>query len=772
MPRCLNALFVAVVMMAAPSSSWTLKSSMLELTGEDCGPNSATVTQQMAQTTYRVSSASGDSSGLGTFVDDSTAVLLSCTVEAMPESVTLRKAYHVGDGLNVTVTETLTVQEPWITATVTVAELQSVLPVSFSVSTGFNVANSDTMQFWAPWDRESSSMKGATYVDPLNPSDGHLGFWDGSLTLGQLGTTTNDKIVAAAFMIMKSSRAAEPSQEPNGTAFGLALGPGDNACEVNMYVTQAGSLRLQRNTLRFGKGVAPAELTYDLIPMAPDWRALMQALTTIDPHASFWHAPIGRDAALDRISGLGTYSWWLGQPNSSIAAEGVKVGWDLGGRFFPYMGMFLPPVETETTQWLNDAEGTQPRANVTLAEIAAYYAMMQSAGVTQLSYFNINEFGTNVKYVRPSSADASGNVSWSNSSQVILDAFPHGPLWDSFTASHSRIHDEPVFTWQNGIVLDSGDPDYSQFLFDQLDAHIHNLSTSFQGIVIDRADHMSRYNLLADDGYSLVEGNIVRSLRASYRSVSQHLRQQLGNDRIMLVNGYSNSRVDMYKPFDGIFAEGYGVNSGGLLGAVTPSILWLYSLDECCSNETVTLRFWHRHLHMNVLPMAPFPGNDHSIPYSQQGQEIFSAWAPLVGATIAGRTPSLVPFACALVNDSAPSGSSPLVPVGAPLVSCSAGKEAEPQTHVVTALRYGEASGDSIEVVVRRLDQILHCPTSDAVTPTLDLLDATTGEWVAFSGSVQWFGVTSAAVAVPLTSGFGAGAVRFSCASQTTVLQQ
>ena len=56
-----------------------------------------------------------------------------------------------------------------------------------------------------------------------------------------------------------------------------------------------------------------------------------------------------------------------------------KVNWDLSGRFFPYMGMFLPPV-APGVEWLNDPEGSQPRANVSFESIGSWYRQMANNG--------------------------------------------------------------------------------------------------------------------------------------------------------------------------------------------------------------------------------------------------------------------------------------------------------------------------------------------------------------------------------------------------------
>ena len=54
-------------------------------------------------------------------------------------------------------------------------------------------------------------------------------------------------------------------------------------------------------------------------------------------------------------------SWYTGDlKDPKYEAMGYGLNWDLSGRFFPYMGQFLPPVSSGTP-WANDRMGTQVR---------------------------------------------------------------------------------------------------------------------------------------------------------------------------------------------------------------------------------------------------------------------------------------------------------------------------------------------------------------------------------------------------------------------------
>jgi hypothetical protein len=77
-----------------------------------------------------------------------------------------------------------------------------------------------------------------------------------------------------------------------------------------------------------------------------------------------WWAPTFAGARA-QVDGLGSYSSYEGNITAPQWAQmGYKTSWDLSGRFFPYMGQFLPKMGSSTSAWHNDKEGTQKPANV------------------------------------------------------------------------------------------------------------------------------------------------------------------------------------------------------------------------------------------------------------------------------------------------------------------------------------------------------------------------------------------------------------------------
>jgi hypothetical protein len=350
--------------------------------------------------------------------------------------------------------------------------------------------------------------------------------------------------------------------------------------------------------------------------------------------------------------------------------------------------MFLPPV-APGVEWLNDPEGTQPRANVTFESIGAWYRQMADRGFSDLSYANVNEYGINVvlppsqlsssrmitselpivdeAYISrlfdnvaqfilssPSRNDENDLTSsslspqicestWQNASTCLAEAFPDAVLTKSWDEINKRVVKGAYTSWQNAIVVDPGVQGYHAFMLEQLARHIV-YEDAFVGYIIDRSDWMDVSSLQRDDGVTFIPeavnstgSGIGASLKVSYqRMVSdlravldagpaalQSLRKRLAtSDRInqtyqlgemngtglMMMNLYGNARLDQFAPYDGIFSEGPLISGAGLLGIMSPTILWTYDSNECCRSSNWSDFYFQRHVLMNVMPMLPFPG--------------------------------------------------------------------------------------------------------------------------------------------------------------------
>lgn len=161
--------------------------------------------------------------------------------------------------------------------------------------------------------------------------------------------------------------------------------------------------------------------------------------------------------------------------------------------------MFLPPV-ADGTVWLNDPEGSQPRANVSFASIGAWYRAMVDAGFTvrasgmyglrhaylanptpcalqDLSYFNVNEFGLNIVLPTPEELASTLSLSqaagicadtWQNASACLAASLADALLTHSYSAISGSLSTKAIYSWQNAVVMDPGVPSYHAFLLEQV----------------------------------------------------------------------------------------------------------------------------------------------------------------------------------------------------------------------------------------------------------------------------------------------------------------
>lgn len=195
---------------------------------------------------------------------------------------------------------------------------------------------------------------------------------------------------------------------------------------------------------------------------------------------------------------------------------------------------------------------------------------------------------------------------------------------------------------------------YRAFMLEQLERHIL-YEDGFAGIIIDRSDWADFYNLDGDDGVSFVEGaaalpgetGVASALRVSYLQTIAELRAAMVSAAararastgatpygagLMLMNTLGNARMDSLRHYDGTFSEGNGVSGVGLLGLMSPAILWTYDTAECCSSAARADLFFQAQLYLGVQPMLPFPGNDHSLPWDPASIPYYLHYGPLLAA--------------------------------------------------------------------------------------------------------------------------------------------
>jgi hypothetical protein len=453
------------------------------------------------------------------------------------------------------------------------------------------------------------------------------------------------------------------------TGIGLVMSPGDPLLDVHMVTTSGGEVMQRRNFNRLGTGKI-VKFTMNIFLHEPDWRAVLSFVAGKFP-AYFY--PVAKNA-LD-ICGLGAYSSYEGDIDAGKYRKmGGIVNWKASFDFC-YMGMFVPPVPSDTTPWkrFDATSGGDPvpgqKTYTTIAQMARYASHMKALGFSTLSYFNMTEFGGFSEWgkavVYPNPRSAGSEDVWRNPTAFLYDNFPDAIVfgvvddigWHKRSAEHLMqmevtFLDRPFWTWGGAIITDVGDPAYARFLLNQARLHVEKFPDA-QGIAIDRFDWLNEYNWHADDGKTWLGGRPVRALLNSYREFIPRLARIMHDGgKVIFCNPHMN-RLDLMEWIDGVYNEfgqiGHDLNLSAFLTLYKPLICWTPDRETVMKSPDA---FFQRHLLMGAFPTAPFPGNDHTIEPDPEVESLYLDYGPMF-TLLHGRSWVLIPGVAEVAHERA-----------------------------------------------------------------------------------------------------------------------
>lgn len=398
-------------------------------------------------------------------------------------------------------------------------------------------------------------------------------------------------------------------EDQHDIGLSLILSPEDTLLDMNLRTSASGNLTFSREYHRISSAKT-IRFAMDLIVHESDWRGGLRWMTSHYPGFFDPNLPIA-----DEIAGTGAYS----SLETAFDLEKMKrmafgVNWKASFDF-PYMGMFIPPVTSDTNRWPRYGGGT-----TSISDMRAYAGKMKNQGFHVLSYFNVTEFGANITDPAPPEVPAAGEDLWKNA-----DHFLYGQLADAILHVPAAVTKEklsfyprsrpqgPYYTWGNGIIMDPGEPVYQNFLLDQAKRHIEMIPGA-DGICIDRMDWLRMYNEERDDSVSWFGNQPTRSLLLSWHSLLNQLGPLMHKSgKVIFINNH-DKRIDLLRETDGFFDEftygGSPLNLTALMGVRRPVLGWTSEEKDLRPDADA---FFQRYLHLGVYPMAPFPGNDHSL---------------------------------------------------------------------------------------------------------------------------------------------------------------
>jgi hypothetical protein len=426
----------------------------------------------------------------------------------------------------------------------------------------------------------------------------------------------------------------------------LAVSPEDDMLDLSLAEHTDGTIEFARRYHRIAADRA-VRFAMDLVPHEGDWRGGLRWMRNRYP--GYFEPAI---AGANNLSGTGAYSA-LEVPFDAdkMRRMAFSVNWKASFDF-PYMGMFLPPAGAEPWhRYGGDSAGNMPpgkagsRGEATIAGMEQYSANMRKLGFHVLNYFNVTEFGANIEYPPPARHNESAADLWKDANDFLYGRLRDAILYVPDRAHGSKLKPgEPYFTWGNGVIMDSGEPAYRDFLLEQARRHIEKLPDS-DGICIDRMDWLRMYNERRDDGIAWFNDHAARSLVTSWRKMMDRLLPLMHDaGKVVFVNNH-DKRLDTLLGIDGIFDEftynGAALNTTGLLAVARPASGWTSDESQIRPDPD---GFFQRFLYMGVFPMAPFPGNDHSLAPSEWVDRQYLDYGPLMRA-MQGRNWVLEPHA-------------------------------------------------------------------------------------------------------------------------------
>lgn len=498
-------------------------------------------------------------------------------------------------------------------------------PWTTAISTQLQYPHAESCSFWTAWS------------DPEHRNDGWrdpLGFRPWTAATWTYANMRNNCPVDGDYIAIPVATVTERAAD---AALSLALSPEDTLLDMSLSTSPDGSIAFCRTRHRLGEG-RTVRFAMDLVGHPADWRGALGWMTRRYPQ---YFDPVNPMAS--EMVGCGAYS---GDENPVDVAKlkrmAFRINWKLSDDF-PYMGMFLPPLDNLDDRWDRSCDERCPPNKprwTSFRRLNDYARYMRQQGFYVLNYFNVTEFGKNLKDVPIASERGNDLDLWKRPVEYLKLRLPNAYLHP------------PVDTCYGAWVTDVGDPDYRRFMLDQAKRHIERIPDS-SGICVDRMDWLRYYNRNADDGASWVDGKPARSLYQSWRGFMDQLGPLMHRaDKVIFVNNHVK-RLELLRHVDGIFCEfcqaGPALNATGLLCLRRPAVGWTSGEQDIRPNPDA---FFQRHLHMGVYPTAPYPGNNHCIAPSPWTDEQYLAYGPLLDA-IRGKRWVLLPHCVEAVGNAA-----------------------------------------------------------------------------------------------------------------------
>jgi hypothetical protein len=377
---------------------------------------------------------------------------------------------------------------------------------------------------------------------------------------------------------------------------------------------------------------------------------------------------------------------------------GFTMNWN--ARFpWPYLGMSLPPVKTDTEQWMSfEWPGKRDSTPQSARLMDSVAKALRQQGFYQLEYFTLTEAGTGIVDPAPPRQAADDADLWKDPNDFVHYQIPKANLG--------------LKAWNGARQVDPGDPAWQAENLRQITAISDRLPSS-AGICIDRLDRLANYNSNADDGVTWT-GTAKRSLIYSWHdAMAKLLPITKARNKVVFVNSHIMRRIDILRHSDGFYAEQRGTGIHHMLafaGARKPVVIW----DSPMKNHSA----FQEGLYLGFFHSVPFPKADHNTQPDASREEWFLNYGPLYNA-MRGRKWLLLPDIIKVTSGNARANifeveSGFVIPVvfGGTATSATVEVGALPvkRLHSIEVLHPGVAGGASIKPTPKADGMVLTVP--------------------------------------------------------------
>ena len=351
------------------------------------------------------------------------------------------------------------------------------------------VACTAQSKLWTAW-ADSRPGGGPGWDDPLLPQP----FADRQLNYVANALVDPDSFVVPLVTVL---------EEAEDLGLSLVQSPEDLVLDMKLNVRADGQLVFSRTNHRLEIG-RPVKFAMDLVAHPADWRCGLGWMVT--RYTPYFEPP---NQAVHQLAGCGAYSSHTEITNPGhLMRMAFRVNWK-ASYDFPYMGMFLPPTNSDTEEWIDFKNQKD-----SIAGMREHSRQMRRMGFHVLNYFNVTECRAHYTDPPPPRKAAADADLWRDSNDFLFYQVGEAIL--------PGADGKPLGSWVGCVAMDPGEPVYQEFLLEQARRHVEQLPES-DGICIDRMDWLRLVNRRRDDGLSWVDGKPVRSLAVSWQQVSERL---------------------------------------------------------------------------------------------------------------------------------------------------------------------------------------------------------------------------------------------------------